>query len=202
MEYIVKICRMTKAFYEDYPASQYPEILRKEKRPYNCFLLEIDANYICIPFKSNIKHKEAFFFKNTKRSRKGRSGLDYKKTLIVSNSKYIDLESIIVDRDEYKIVLKNAERIAKEITDYITIYKDYLAGVSTISEEKFNKKYRFSTLKYFVKPGERPSRSGQQCCERLSAEKCQAKQRAAGPGPTLAKGPASIARGANRERII
>lgn len=48
------------------------------------FVIETQEDYlICIPFRSSIRHKEAFFFTNTNRSKRTRSGLDYKKTIII-----------------------------------------------------------------------------------------------------------------------
>ncbi len=79
MEFDVDICALSKKFYEDYPPQKYPEILRKGSRPYTCLLIDFHTEYlICIPFRSSVTHNEAFIFSGTKRSKRSRSGLDYK----------------------------------------------------------------------------------------------------------------------------
>lgn len=45
-----KIVTLTEKFYLDYPSDNYPEILEKSKRAYNCLMLELNDYYICIPY--------------------------------------------------------------------------------------------------------------------------------------------------------
>ena len=40
MEYEVDICQLSSAFFNAYPASEYPEIMTKDDRPYTCLLIE------------------------------------------------------------------------------------------------------------------------------------------------------------------
>lgn len=48
-------------------------------------LLNWEGN-ICVPFRSNVNHKYAFHFKESKRYKKSKSELDYTKTIIIKDS--------------------------------------------------------------------------------------------------------------------
>ena len=77
-----QILKLTDAFYNTYSKEEYPELLLKSGRSYNCLLIESHYGYfICVPFRTNIRHKNAFLFTNTKRSKKYASGLDYSKII-------------------------------------------------------------------------------------------------------------------------
>lgn len=150
MLYDVKICSLSEQFYMDYPASRYPEISRKANRPYTCLLLDChDAYLICIPFRSSIKHKEAFLFSGTNRSKKTRSGLDYSKTVLIKKTSYISPSNTVVDADEYRMVMLNIEKITAAIHKYIFGYVSHITGVKPMHEREFQRKYGFSTLPYF-----------------------------------------------------
>ena len=77
MEYIAEIHSLSAKFFTDYPHSQYPEIAVKKNRPYSCLLIEyMDDLFICIPFRSHIRHPHAYHFKSSARSQRSQSGLD------------------------------------------------------------------------------------------------------------------------------
>ena len=96
-----QILHLTAKFYDDYPNPPYKEILKKESRPYNCLLIQSHYGYfICIPYRSHIKHKYAFKFKNNVRSKKTDSGLDYSKIVIITKSEYIGTSDAIIDQAE------------------------------------------------------------------------------------------------------
>ena len=76
--YDYQVLNLTEQFYEDYPNPPYEEIVRKDARPYNCLLIQSHYGYfICIPYRSHVNHKYAYKFKNSKRSIRNKSGLDY-----------------------------------------------------------------------------------------------------------------------------
>ena len=88
-EFDYQVLQLTQEFYENYPIPPYSELLKKEKRAYNCLLIQTHYDYfICIPYRSNINHKYSFHFRNSKRSQKQKSGLDYTKIVIISNKEY------------------------------------------------------------------------------------------------------------------
>ncbi len=151
MEYDVAIYRLSAEFYKEYPADQYPEIMRKDERPYTCLLIDAHDDYfICIPFRSHIQHKNAYLFTNTKRSKHSKSGLDYKKTAIIKNPDLIDSQNpAVVDQDEYNEMLTNIEIITKEALSYVDTYIHHVDKTKVLHPQTFIRHYRFSTLPYF-----------------------------------------------------
>ena len=146
-----QVLKLTKQFYDDYPNPPYKEIVRKDTRPYNCLLIQSCYEYfICIPYRSHIKHRYAYKFKNSIRSKRTDSGLDYSKIVIVKNTSYIDGMDAIVDKDEYNETRANIEYIKKDSQLYINDYVEHLIGKSEKYDAKeFARIYRYSTLQYF-----------------------------------------------------
>lgn len=146
----VMVYKLSKKFSKDYPASKYTELMFKINRPYACLFIGTDYGYyICIPFRSEIEHKNAFLFKGTKRSEVTPSGLDYSKIVLVKDTDYLDKDNITVDKDEFNQVRKNLNRIVLQAQNYIKEYIDHVTGVKILHKREFDRKYRFSTLKYF-----------------------------------------------------
>lgn len=105
--------------------------------------------FVCIPYRSEIKHKNAFLFKNTKRSKHHKSGLDYSKMVIVSDLEYIDDKTTKIDQDEYNATRDNIVKIKDAAVKYIDEYVNFLKDGTGISRQEFKRKYEYSTLKYF-----------------------------------------------------
>lgn len=124
----------------------------KDKRPYGCLLIKTHNDYyICVPFRSHIHHKNAFLFKNTERSKTDSSGLDYSKTVLIrpeDYDKYL-IENAVVDTDEYKAVRINIYKIEKQISKYIEGYVKSVSDFENADKKSFERKYKYSTLKYF-----------------------------------------------------
>lgn len=150
MDYDVDLVHLSKSFFEDYPPEQYPEIAHNKKgRPYTCLLIETHEGYlICIPFRSHIRHKQAFLFKNTLRSKSSASGLDFSKIVICNNSSYI-ISGAVVDNDEYSEMLKNCDVIVSKAEKYINTYVKHITGEKELNPNSFKRKYQYTTLKYF-----------------------------------------------------
>ena len=151
MDYAVEIYKLSSNFYTDYPKTQYPELMQKDNRPYTCLLIETkDEYFICVPFRSNITHKDAFLFKNTRRSTSLHSGLDYRKTVIIKDMKYIDSSTpAIIDTDEYVATIANIERIVSEVNKYVDKYINHIQQISILHTREFERHYQYSTLQYF-----------------------------------------------------
>ena len=146
-----QILRLSDAFYQDYPNSSYKEI-KKQKRAYNCLLFQTHYNYfICIPYRTEITHDNAYHFKNTKRSKEHKSGLDYSKILIISNSQYLDDSPVFVDNDEYRETLLHFEKIKRDALKYVEDYIGHLNKSKELHPSEFRRRYQFSCLKYFHK---------------------------------------------------
>lgn len=124
----------------------------KDKRPYGCLLIKTHNDYyICVPFRSHIHHKNAFLFKNTERLKTDSSGLDYSKTVLIrpeDYDKYL-IENAVVDTDEYKAVRINIYKIEKQISKYIEGYVKSVSDFENADKKSFERKYKYSTLKYF-----------------------------------------------------
>lgn len=117
-----QVLSLTQQFYADYPDPPYKEIVRKSNRPYNCLLLQSHYGYfICIPYRSHINHKYSFKFKNSVRSRRASSGLDYSKIIIVTNNAYIGETDAIIDKDEFNETRDNIEYIKNDARSILTI---------------------------------------------------------------------------------
>lgn len=124
----------------------------KDKRPYGCLLIKTHNDYyICVPFRSHIHHKNAFLFKNTERSKNDSSGLDYSKTVLIRPEEYDKylIENAVVDTDEYKAVRMNIYKIEKQISKYIEGYVKAVSDFENADKKSFERKYKYSTLKYF-----------------------------------------------------
>lgn len=150
MDYDVDVYLLSQKFETNYPTAQYPEIMYKHGRPYNCLLIDTHQDYfICVPFRSYINHGNAYMFRNSQRSRYCRSGLDYSKSVIIKDAAYLDSATAIVDQDEYTEAMRNMNTIAQEVVAYVDTYVGHLNGSNPIHEREFQRKYRFSSLKYF-----------------------------------------------------
>ena len=150
-EYDYQVYLLSSEFMIDYPLSKYPELMYKQGRPYTCLLIDTHEDYfLCVPFRSSINHNNAYHFKSTERSRRTRSGLDYSKTVVIRNSRYIDSTvPAIVDQDEYAEMMRNLSEITTEILDYVNSYINHRNGIRRLHHREFERKYRFSSLMYF-----------------------------------------------------
>lgn len=147
-EVIIRI--LTKNFYEKYPPDLYPELMSKPDRPYACLLIEIFNDFVaCVPFRSAISHHSAYLFKGSKRSRRTKSGLDYTKIILIDELDYISSASAVVDDDEYAETIKNLNKITSGVYKYINDYYMHMTKEKILNEATFNRKYKYSTLKYF-----------------------------------------------------
>lgn len=147
-----QILRLTSAFYNDYPNPPFIEILKKKQRSYNCLLIQSHYGYfICVPYRSQISHKYAYRFKNSKRSKHCNSGLDYTKAVIITDNRYIDSMSSVIDQDEYKETRTNIHRIKQEVLAFVDDYVNHITKNKMLSTQEFRRRYQFSPLKYFHK---------------------------------------------------
>ena len=145
-----QILKLTDVFYRESPNPLYNEILKKNNRAYNCLLFQSHYDYfICIPYRSEISHKYAFHFTNTTRSKEHKSGLDYSKIVIITKTDYIDSVDAIIDKDEFKETMVNLKQIKKEALDFVEDYVLHMKGIKMLHEREFERRYGFSSLKYF-----------------------------------------------------
>ena len=147
-----QILKLTDVFYHAYPNPPYKEILKKKQRAYNCLLFQTHYEYfICIPYRTEISHPYAFHFTTTVRSRAHKSGLDYSKIVIIARTDYIDSTDALIDKDEFKETMVNLERIKREALEFVQAYVEHMKGIKLLHTREFDRRYRFSPLKYFHK---------------------------------------------------
>ena len=147
-----QIYLLSKQFSIKYPLSDYPELMYKEGRPYNCLLIDTHEDYlICVPYRTSISHNNAYHFKRSERSKKYKSGLDYSKIVIIRDMSLISSEKAVIDHDEYLETVQNIEKIIKEVSQYVDTYILHEKGKKILPESGYERKYKYSTLKYFHK---------------------------------------------------
>lgn len=150
LQYEQELYTLTNDFYNNYPYSSFPELLSPSgNRTYNCFIVNYKDYFICIPFRSNMRHQNGYPFRTTERSRRDKSGLDYSKMVIIQDSRYLSTSNALVDNDEYNEAQLNAERIISEATRYLNDYINHNKNTITLNPEEYRKKYSYSTLSYF-----------------------------------------------------
>lgn len=150
MDFDYQIYKLSSKFTNDYPITLYPEVLEKPDRPHYCLLIDTHCDYfICVPYRSNILHNNAFHFKNTNRSNRSRSGLDYSKIVIIKDCGYLDDRNVVIDQDEYNNTIKNAAKIVTEATTYVDQYIAHINGTAPLHKREYERKYKYSTLPYF-----------------------------------------------------
>lgn len=76
-------------------------------------------------------------------------GACYTKVLLIKDNCYISDANIVVDNDEYNEMMINAGRIVKEICNYIDDYKKHISREKILHPKEFERRYKYSTLKYF-----------------------------------------------------
>lgn len=150
MQFDIHIYKLSDKFIEDHPSDEYPEIATKSNRPHCCLLIDTHRDYfICIPYRSHIHHKNAYLFHDSDRSRRDHSGLDYTKIAIINNTDYFSTEHARVDNDEYRETLNNSKHIVADAVKYVDRYIEHMNGSAPLSPEKFERAYKYTTLKYY-----------------------------------------------------
>ena len=147
----VEISRLSEKFYQDYPLSLYPEILSKEARSYVCLTFKVRDYYICIPYRSNVDHKYSYKFKYSKRSKVKKSGLDYRKIVIIRDEAYFEKSFAIVDTDEYRETMMNIKKIVSSAEKFVDEYIKHIKAIVLLDNEEFDRRYTVSALQYFHK---------------------------------------------------
>jgi len=142
----IKTVVLTKDFYERH--KDHKEILsNKDGRPYLTLVIEHKDKMFAIPFRTNLKHKFAFYFYSSERKKedgKGRPGIDYTKAVIIQES---DVErNSAIDKKEWLELKKNINTIIREFEEYVKAFKHSLEngdfGVRPV--------FKFSALQYFI----------------------------------------------------
>ena len=150
--YDYQILKLTQKFYRDYPNPPFTELMTKDARSYNCLLVETSYDYfICIPYRTEIRHKYAYKFTGTQRSMHHKSGLDYTKIIIIKNPEYVDNKDSLIDKDEYNETIIHIDTIVNNAVKYVEGYVNHCNRTKELHNREFSRKYGYTTLKYFHK---------------------------------------------------
>ena len=148
IQYVYDIVKLNSSFFLKYPKDIYPEIERKPSRIVNLVVFETSYDYyVAVPFRSYIKHN-AMFPLGPYRNDGSRPGLDYSKILIITDELDIGPQTTS-DSKQMSVFNSNIVTIAYEVYKYIDDYKKHISGIKQMGSNRFNRLYRFSTLKYF-----------------------------------------------------
>lgn len=137
---------LTQKFYDD--NSENTELSIKELRPYILFVVCYNGLDFGIPFRSNISHK---YFHKT--STEINAGIDYTKSVVISDEKYIDKsKNPILREDEYKNIIGKEHFIKEKFIKYIKNYKKaFVKVVEGKAHPRDINLCKFSTLQYYHK---------------------------------------------------
>ena len=118
-------------------------------RPYDVIVFETKLDYyVCVPFRTYLNHNQGFHFYPKPLSNGENPGIDYSKMLIIKDDSYIGQLSII-DASQMVCFNKNIATIQREIFEYLEGYINHVSGINVLHPISFNRKYKYSTLKYF-----------------------------------------------------
>ena len=108
-----------------------------------------EGHYVCIPYRTELSHKYSYRFRNSKRSVKNKSGLDYTKMVIIEKESYFSSVSAVVDNDEYIETVQNIVRIKREVMKFLNDYIEHMKGNTVLHTREFQRRYAYSPLQYF-----------------------------------------------------
>lgn len=124
-------------FYQNH--AQCPEILKKDNRPYACMTIELNGVLFAVPFRHHIRHCYAFHTL-------GDSGLDYTKSVIVTDSCYLSDDIPTIESKEYAIIKRDEQKIRYGLSKYVNQYKRAMKHRDNPRSQNILK---YSTLQYF-----------------------------------------------------
>ncbi len=122
----MKLVYLTQEFYEE--NSGLKELLQKKDRPYAVYMVKINENEFAIPFRSSITHRYCYDTGHVK-GRKGKTGLDYTKAVIISKKDYIGNLATINKQEFDKLRGKN-RIISQQFNKFIEKYKEALKKIN------------------------------------------------------------------------
>ena len=145
MKQVFELRKLTKDFYNDYPKTYFPEIERKNGRPYAVLLLQIEGLKFAIPFRTNIRHNYCYKFKSTDRKTTSSTGIDFSKAIVVLKENYLG-EQTDINNKEYLELQKRCFFIKRKFEKYVL---NFIKVIKREANEYVIKRYKYSTLYYF-----------------------------------------------------
>ncbi len=129
-------------FYSDFPNDKFPEIEKKQTRPYIQILVEVGDLRFAILLRSHINHPHVFWT-----DKMNRCGVDFSKAVLIKNESYIDAEKIPhLRQNEFDMLRGKDFRIKQKMLRYIQEFKK---AKENLGDSICKTLYEYSTLKYF-----------------------------------------------------
>jgi len=95
----MELKELSNKFYSIYNTKNYPNILRKRRRSYTLYNLEVGKNKHGLPVKTNIKSSAGFSFKESDRKKPEENpGLDFMHAVILTEESYIGRDGHIDEK--------------------------------------------------------------------------------------------------------
>lgn len=139
----ISVRKIKQVFFEN--NSDLKEILIKEdgkERGYGYVYSLIEGHHFAIPLRSSINHKFGFMIATPANNRKGYTGLDYTKAMIVS-PKDLGL-AFIIPNNQFSKIYRNENKIIEEFSEYVSVYKEYV--LTKKLPEQYINAFTYSTL--------------------------------------------------------
>lgn len=131
---------LTQQFYTDYAACS--EIEKKPMRPYVQVCVTIDGITFAVPMRSNINHQYVLWT-----DKEAKCGLDFSKTVVVTQRNYIDHSTKPYIRPVEFDALRGQEHLVKQrLQQYINTYKKAKRRLDVPRNQRL---CQYSTLQYF-----------------------------------------------------
>lgn len=130
---------LSEKFYDTY--KNCDEILKKENRPYACLTIELNGLLFAIPFRHHIRHPYSFHTIDE-------AGLDYTKTVIITDALYLSDDKPSIDNKEFAIIKREEQKIRYGLSKYVNQYKRAMKHRDNPRSKNI---LTYSALKYFEK---------------------------------------------------
>lgn len=135
---------LSKEFYRAYPPVKFPEMEQKENRPYIQVYVQINEVQYAIPLRSDIHHPHVLWT-----DKKNRCGVDFSKAVVITDEKYVDLETEPhIRQNEFDALRGKDFKIKTKMEKYLSDYKN---AKNDMSKPVNRKLVKYSTLQYFEK---------------------------------------------------
>src|SRR3712207_5058655 len=137
----MKYIFLTDEFYKTHPKELYPEMIRKNERPYVQILINVNNQLWAIPLRSHINHEYAFWSDRDKKC-----GIDFTKAVPIS-TKDIRLDKVPrLRQHEYIALKRQGNNVTSQFKNYI---KQYIHAKENPHTARSKAILRFSTLQHF-----------------------------------------------------
>ena len=73
----------------------------------------------------------------------------YTKIVIITDTRFIDTQDALIDKDEYNETMVNLKKIKSEALAFVEEYVSHIKGEQLLHPKEFKRRYSFSPLKYF-----------------------------------------------------